>query len=45
MNADQCPGGWEAHEAHLDLNGECPWCGTITPALARRLGLDPEAQR
>jgi hypothetical protein len=22
-----CPGGWEAHEAHLDLNDECPWCG------------------
>ena len=22
-----CPGGAEAHEAHLDMNDECPWCG------------------
>lgn len=20
-----CPGGWEAHEAHMEMNGECPW--------------------
>ena len=20
----------EAHEAHMDLNGECPWCGYST---------------
>lgn len=23
----RCEGGQEAHEAHVDLNGECPWCG------------------
>lgn len=22
-----CPGGIEAHDEHMDLNGECPWCG------------------
>lgn len=23
-----CSGGWEAHEAHMELNGDCPWCGS-----------------
>lgn len=23
--ADRCSGGGEAHEAHMALNGECPW--------------------
>jgi hypothetical protein len=22
-----CPGGQDAHDEHLVLNGECPWCG------------------
>lgn len=22
-----CSGGAEAHFAHVDANGECPWCG------------------
>lgn len=25
--AETCSGGYEAHMAHLELNGECPWCG------------------
>jgi hypothetical protein len=24
-DASNCAGGGEAHEAHLNLNGECPW--------------------
>jgi hypothetical protein len=24
---EPCSGGAEAHEAHMQLNGECPWCG------------------
>jgi len=31
-SADQCSGGWEAHEAHLEANGECPWSAkTVQP--------------
>jgi hypothetical protein len=26
---DECPGGQEAHDAHMALNGECPWCGAV----------------
>lgn len=26
LEALDCPGGEEAHHAHLELNGECPWC-------------------
>lgn len=26
---DECPGGYGAHMAHLELNGECPWCGKL----------------
>lgn len=22
----------EAHDAHMRLNGECPWCGAFDPA-------------
>ena len=22
-----CEGGQEAHQAHLEINDECPWCG------------------
>lgn len=25
--AASCSGGVEAHEAHMELNDECPWCG------------------
>lgn len=27
MAGSRCPGGEEAHYAHMDMNGECPWCG------------------
>jgi len=23
-----CLGGWEAHEASMEINGDCPWCGS-----------------
>jgi hypothetical protein len=36
---DACTGGEEAHVAHLNMNGECPWCGAYTDALARRIKL------
>lgn len=26
-----CPGGPEAHDAHLAVNGECPWCSAYEP--------------
>lgn len=29
--ADTCPGGQEAHYAHMEVNGECPWCLTYDP--------------
>jgi hypothetical protein len=25
--ANKCSGGVEPHLAHMELNGECPWCG------------------
>ena len=25
--AQECSGGEEAHEAHMAINDECPWCG------------------
>jgi len=28
LGAAKCSGGWEAHEAHMDMNGDCPWCGS-----------------
>jgi len=34
-----CPGGQEAHEAHLRLNGECPWCGAVEASY--NTSLDP----
>jgi hypothetical protein len=41
----------EAHEAHMALNGECPWCGAgdesaidPTPATARALGVDTSCE-
>jgi hypothetical protein len=30
----KCSGGEEAHEAHLHMNGECPWCGAYEPERA-----------
>lgn len=24
----------EAHEAHMEINGECPWCGHYDPTTA-----------
>lgn len=24
-----CPGGAEAHEGHMQMNGECPWCPAV----------------
>jgi len=30
--AEKCSGGAEAHFAHIELNGECPWCGTYNAA-------------
>ena len=29
----------EAHEAHMSLNGECPWCGAYDPEA-----IDPTAR-
>lgn len=29
----------EAHEAHMRLNGECPWCGAYDPEA-----IDPTAR-
>lgn len=26
MKEIDCPGGVELHLAHMDANGECPWC-------------------
>lgn len=31
-----CPGG-EAHEEHLALNGECPWCDVCDAAVLGKL--------
>lgn len=28
----------EAHDAHLSINGECPWCGEFSEDLARQIG-------
>ena len=25
-----CPGGGEAHDEHMRINGECPWCAAAT---------------
>lgn len=25
----------EAHEAHMQMNGECPWCGVGDPSQIR----------
>jgi hypothetical protein len=36
-----CGGGQEAHEAHMALNGECPWCGYADPS-AIDPNVDPE---
>lgn len=47
-----CPASGETHQAHLDWNGECPWCGGCTEQVARQVakrtvetrpyGKDPE---
>jgi hypothetical protein len=34
MAAKLCPNP-EAHEAHMQLNGECPWCGAVERAAVR----------
>jgi hypothetical protein len=26
LGGSACPGGSEAHEAHMEMNGDCPWC-------------------
>lgn len=31
QQAQQCEGGQEAHYAHMEMNGECPWCGAYDP--------------
>ena len=36
---NECPGGQEAHHAHMTLNGECPWCGAYDPNA-----IDPNAR-
>lgn len=34
----------ESHQAHMELNGECPWCGAIgTPDPALMNLTDEEA--
>jgi hypothetical protein len=38
---DACPGGEEAHDAHMDANGECPWCGELLPQCGWGVGGDP----
>jgi hypothetical protein len=48
--AQACKGG-EGHEAHLSVNGECPWCGAhdgmteeeAQAILPGRVGSDDEA--
>jgi len=39
--AQPCSGGREAHQAHLMLNGECPWCGLYDPSQIDE-SLEPE---
>jgi hypothetical protein len=26
--SQNCSGGGEAHEAHMEMNGDCPWCAS-----------------
>jgi len=26
-----CPGGSESHDAHMAVDGECPWCSAYEP--------------
>lgn len=30
----------EAHDAHMSVNGECPWCGTYDEAQTEFLSVD-----
>ena len=39
--SSECAGGADAHAAHMDLNGECPWCGAWRDADGRE---HPEAE-
>lgn len=32
----------EAHEAHMELNGECPWCGEVGESNSELDNLSPE---
>lgn len=34
MTDAPCPDP-EAHEAHMQMNGECPWCGATDPTRIR----------
>lgn len=38
-----CTGGPEAHAAHMELNGECPWCGAVGQPDPSLDGLTDEA--
>lgn len=32
QRAQECRESYgEAHDAHMAVNGECPWCGTFDP--------------
>jgi hypothetical protein len=39
---EECSGGQEAHEAHMELNGECPWCSAVGESDPSLDGLSPE---
>lgn len=32
----------EAHEAHMEMNGECPWCGAFDPTQTDFGSIDPD---
>lgn len=34
-SAVSCPDP-EAHEAHMQMNGECPWCGAVDQSQIRQ---------
>ena len=34
MTGQPCPDP-DAHEGHMQMNGECPWCGAVERAAIR----------
>lgn len=35
----------DAHDAHMAINGECPWCGTCDPDQNEFLTVDQVVER